>query len=410
MFDQFFRKILDKFERAPEEPSPSSSEPAYQVPVTSDPCASTDMSGIVTSHLSPEDIETFDRDGVVCLRNVLSPEDIAALRGDIEQQLSQNPPSGSAIDLENIRKEIWGETEDGKALTSDDFFLKNKPDRNNGAGRNGEVQEMQAVFEPQYSTQTPRTILTTQSSAVRTLKQILGACPSSRPNIDPISSAAPAGQFYVDIRQWPHFKNITNIALNSVLPEICAALLKSKKLQFWGDTTRVKTPNTAQRTSLHQDWAYFPITGLQSCSVWIALDPSTPKNGVPYYIKKSHKGGQTFASNIIIASTQNPLSLYAPLPETEYGSDHVDSISFNVEPGDIIIHHVLTLHGAPGNISLTDNRRALTLRYCGDDIRFFNKPGALDTYKVLPPPQDGDRLNPEIFPTAWPKRAAGRPD
>lgn len=379
------------------------------------PCLKSDHSAhkainaVAAPFLSPEQVETFHRDGVICLRHVINKEDIDALRVDIDQQVSQNPPSETALDLEDIRKEIWGQSAEGKAVTPEKFI------QNESLRGECEVQETQAIFEGLSVNPPLHTVSMTQSNAVKTLKTILEAVPDAKPNIDE-TKPFPVGQFYLDMHQWKTSPNIAHTALKSVLPAICTELLNSKVLQFWGDTTRIKTPNTAQRTSLHQDWAYFPFTGVQSCSVWIALDPSTSENGSPYYIKKSHKWGQTFAANIIIASTQNPLSLYDPLPDLGQNfnsdltpkTDHQDTVTvsdiviFDLQPGDIIIHNVLTLHGASGNTSLKNNRRALTLRYCGDDIRYFNKPGALETHKIIPTQQDGDRLNTEIFPQVWP--------
>lgn len=43
--------------------------------------------------------------------------------------------------------------------------------------------------------------------------------------------------------------------------------------------------------------------------------------------------------------------------------------SFEVEPGGVVVHHYRTLHGAPGNTSVSRRRRAISVRYCGDDIR-----------------------------------------
>ena len=48
---------------------------------------------------------------------------------------------------------------------------------------------------------------------------------------------------------------------------------------------------------------------------------------------------------------------------------------WDLEPGDLTIHHVRTLHAAGGNLGST-RRRALSVRYCGDDAVVRVKPGA----------------------------------
>jgi len=36
----------------------------------------------------------------------------------------------------------------------------------------------------------------------------------------------------------------------------------------------------------------------------------------------------------------------------------------------MLVHHHLTMHGSAGHATLRQTRRAASLRYCGDDIRF----------------------------------------
>jgi Phytanoyl-CoA dioxygenase (PhyH) len=50
--------------------------------------------------------------------------------------------------------------------------------------------------------------------------------------------------------------------------------------------------------------------------------------------------------------------------------DHYDIVSYELEPGDMLVHHHLTVHGSAGNATFRQTRRAASLRYCGDDIRF----------------------------------------
>ena len=49
---------------------------------------------------------------------------------------------------------------------------------------------------------------------------------------------------------------------------------------------------------------------------------------------------------------------------------------FDTAPGDIVVHHARTIHGAFANTTPDRPRRALSIRYAGDDARFRIKPGA----------------------------------
>jgi ectoine hydroxylase-related dioxygenase (phytanoyl-CoA dioxygenase family) len=51
-------------------------------------------------------------------------------------------------------------------------------------------------------------------------------------------------------------------------------------------------------------------------------------------------------------------------------------VHFETVPGDVVVHHARTIHGAFANITPDRPRRALSIRYAGDDARFRIKPGA----------------------------------
>lgn len=50
-------------------------------------------------------------------------------------------------------------------------------------------------------------------------------------------------------------------------------------------------------------------------------------------------------------------------------------VSFDTEPGDITVHHARTIHGAHANASATRRRRAISVRYAGDGTTFRPVPG-----------------------------------
>ncbi len=75
-------------------------------------------------------------------------------------------------------------------------------------------------------------------------------------------------------------------------------------------------------------------------------------------------------------------------------------------PGDVTVHHVLTLHGAPGNVSDTQRRRGFSLRFLGDDIVHDLRPGIphtmIESLKVLAPQLKlGAPFAGEAFPLLW---------
>jgi ectoine hydroxylase-related dioxygenase (phytanoyl-CoA dioxygenase family) len=87
-------------------------------------------------------------------------------------------------------------------------------------------------------------------------------------------------------------------------------------------------------------------------------------------------------------------------------------LKWELEPGDVIVHHPLTIHFSEGNRTLGLRRRALALRYLGDDAVFDARPGtfmenpnvrALFASEDLLRFEDGAPMINEAFPAVWPR-------
>ena len=312
------------------------------------------------SAASEADIATFKKDGVVCLRNVMSSSDIESLRTDVDEQRTWIGKGHSAYDLEDMAIQLW------------------KDGRVDDVGQSDRFDLMQ-------------------------LDYLLEADPDSRPIRDKIDNEG-AGEFFYGSAGWLMQKGVREAALDSTLPATVTHLLQSEYLNFWEDTTFVKIPQTGQRTPFHQDLGYFQIAGSKCCIVWIPLDPANAKNGTMEYIRGSHLWGKTYAPNPFVSQSPEPLSPHERLPDIEANRDNYDIISFDVEPGDIIIHDVLTVHGSGGNTSNDAMRRAVSFRYCGDDVTYFDRPGAIpQPYFQGIDMEDGQSLLCKDYPLVWPR-------
>ena len=127
-------------------------------------------------------------------------------------------------------------------------------------------------------------------------------------------------------------------------------------------------------TPWHQDITFWPVSGDQIVSIWIALDRTDPSNGGLEFVPGSSdfldryeavgvgdNGRIQFASN-----TLKSLPRINSVTSGESGAD-LSSISFDMEAGDILIFDSKILHGAPPNVS-DRPRRGLALRYLGSDV------------------------------------------
>ena len=183
-------------------------------------------------------------------------------------------------------------------------------------------------------------------------------------------------------------------------------MMGSHKVCFYHDHLLVKEPETAERTPWHHDQPYYPVDGEQICSIWLPLDPVGPETAVEY-VRGSHRWGRWFAPRFFRADA--PLAVedprFEPVPDIDADRASYDLVSWEMDPGDCIVFHALTLHGAPGNRSSSRRRRAYATRWLGDDARFAARVG-----EVSPPLQGhglqpGDPMACALFPEVWPRAA-----
>jgi ectoine hydroxylase-related dioxygenase (phytanoyl-CoA dioxygenase family) len=211
---------------------------------------------------------------------------------------------------------------------------------------------------------------------------------------------APA--FAAGVDHWRSDPDFDRFARRSPLPEIAAALLGSERVWLYEDSVLVKEPGAPFRTEFHTDAGYFHVEGTQACTFWAPIDAAGVETGAVQYVRGSHRWTEDFRPNLF--------SIPDPIPGTE-GSVVPDVLAdpdlaallvgFEVEPGDVVVHHYRTIHGAPANTSVSRRRRAISVRYCGDDIRYRLRPGVprKPHHDLV---RDGDELGGDDCPQVWP--------
>jgi ectoine hydroxylase-related dioxygenase (phytanoyl-CoA dioxygenase family) len=198
-------------------------------------------------------------------------------------------------------------------------------------------------------------------------------------------------------------------------------------VRFFYDQILVKEPGTPNRTPWHQDLPYYPLSGEQIVSLWVAIDEATPQNGVVTYVRGSHRWGRFFEMQAFGKSYEKRVESQAregagvyvhddgrprTLRDIRDHPENYDLVAWSVEPGDCLVHHALTVHGADGNSSQTRRRRAIATRWLGEDVRWDDsRPNfvrALRGMKDFPAPQlkQGDVVDDPLFPVVWERRAA----
>jgi ectoine hydroxylase-related dioxygenase (phytanoyl-CoA dioxygenase family) len=217
----------------------------------------------------------------------------------------------------------------------------------------------------------------------------------------------PRGHFKAGTDHWCEQPEFLAFATRSPLGPIVARLLGSAQVRLYEDSVLVKEPGTQEKTAFHQDMAYFHLAGELVCTTWVPLDPVRAESGAVRFVVGSHRDRTRYKPNMFVTTMTLPDTIGAEVPDYDQTLhvDHVDAariVSFDTEPGDITVHHARAIHGAYANASATQRRRAISVRYAGDDTTFVPVAGgfAKPHHAHLHP---GDALDSRACPLAWPR-------
>jgi ectoine hydroxylase-related dioxygenase (phytanoyl-CoA dioxygenase family) len=147
-----------------------------------------------------------------------------------------------------------------------------------------------------------------------------------------------------------------NVARNPDILDMVGQVI-GPDFALWNSSFFAKPAGNGKRTPWHQDGEYWPIRPLATCTVWIAIDASTPENGCLRVIKGSHKDQRLRRHRTVKAPDVN---LTQELEPDEY--DESNAVDLELAPGQVSLHDVFLLHGSEANTSERP-RRGMTLRF-----------------------------------------------
>ncbi len=216
------------------------------------------------------------------------------------------------------------------------------------------------------------------------------------------ASADDDGAFVEDFCRWGDVAAIEELARTSSAAAIAAELTGSHTVRLYHDHVLVKEADTRQRTPWHQDLPYYNVDGRQLVSIWMPVDPVRRASSLelvagshlgPWYVPRTFLDGQ---------ARWFPEGTLADLPDVEGDPDAHRVLAWDLEPGDAVFFHMLSLHGAPG-FTGPGRRRVLSLRFLGDDA--VHAPRAWDTSPPFPGLADelpaGAPMDHPLFPVVW---------
>lgn len=229
---------------------------------------------------------------------------------------------------------------------------------------------------------------------------------SSRAKI--ASGADDPGAFVEDFCNWqinPHYRRFI---FETGVAEAAGWLMQSDGARLYHDHMLTKEAHTRQRTPWHQDQPYYNIDGRQNVSFWIPVDPVS-RDATLEFVGGSHRGQWLMPRSFMDDEAKwFPEGSLANLPDIDANRQAFPILGWELEPGDAVAFHMLTLHAAAGVLA-PRRRRVFSVRFLGDDIR--HAPRRWQTSPEFPGLSDelpaGAPMDHLLFPLLWRRPQSG---
>jgi ectoine hydroxylase-related dioxygenase (phytanoyl-CoA dioxygenase family) len=226
------------------------------------------------------------------------------------------------------------------------------------------------------------------------------AAPSPRAKI--ASGANDPGRFVEDFCNWRENPHYRRFIFDTALAPTAGRLMQSTTARLYHDHMLTKEPGTRQPTPWHQDQPYYNVEGRQNVSFWIPVDPVSRASTLEF-VAGSHLGPWLMPRSFMDSQARwFPEGSLADLPDIEANRRGFPIIGWELEPGDLVCFHMLTLHAAQG-VDGRHRRRVFSVRFLGDDIthaprRWKTSPGFPGLAEELPA---GAAMSHPLFPVLW---------
>lgn len=211
------------------------------------------------------------------------------------------------------------------------------------------------------------------------------------------------GGFYDDYCNWQRIPEYRDFILNSPAGEIAGRIMRSSRARIYHEHVLVKEPGTARVTPWHHDLTYYGVDGGQLCSIWLPLDP-VPRSVCPEFVAGSHRESALYYPRLFVnhSNYADGAEGFESVPDIDSERERRRILSWALQPGDCLVFHMRTLHGAPATTGIRTRRRGFSTRWLGDDARFAVRP-----WKTSPPYREvdlepGDPMDHPSFPVIWP--------
>jgi hypothetical protein len=192
------------------------------------------------------------------------------------------------------------------------------------------------------------------------------------------------------------------LVFESPMAQVCAQVQESKEMRFFFDEMFPKPPQSDAKTIWHVDRMGWPVTGKMVPSLWLPLLPIVKENclevvagahtqDVPYWLFSPNARQMIKPDDRVNHPDCEPLR----------NDGKTKFLTWDMEPGDLLVVHPWSLHYSGGNPT-DDWRIAVVLRMFGDDIRWAPRPDCLNLAGVsFDEMVEGGKPAGSHFPLLW---------
>uniref|UniRef100_A0A0G4FPP2 Phytanoyl-CoA dioxygenase n=1 Tax=Chromera velia CCMP2878 TaxID=1169474 RepID=A0A0G4FPP2_9ALVE len=304
--------------------------------------------------IDEETVETFRRDGIVHLKQVLSPEQVESVRAAANEAVANPGPLAELIRADTNWENLYEQNGNGKGEEDKE-----------GTGKKLSV-DWESV------------------------------------------------EMFQDLEMHCRLPSFRRLVAELPCGGILARLAGSSRVCFFYDHLIIKRGGTKKEIPFHQDLPYWKVKDPNVFTAWIPLDPMPEEDAVEF-VASSHRWGLFRPRHFVDQSDYEGVSDLPPMPDIKEmrAEGKAKALRFGVQPGDLLCFDARIVHGSPGN-SQTDGQkqRRLALRFAGDGHTYVDhgRETAVPTEAVTNAAglKTGDPLwsAPLFFPLVWPPEDA----
>ncbi len=197
-------------------------------------------------------------------------------------------------------------------------------------------------------------------------------------------------------------------ALESPAGAIIGEVLQARQVRFFWDQIFQKRAGGDLDTYWHTDQGSWPTRGEQLPSLWLPLTPVSEEQSLEY-IAGSHQDRSEYWGRAWNAQNMDKAGQRPPdRPDfIDFGKRRDEPglrfLKWAMEPGDVMVFHPRLYHGGGPNRNVHRERIALSTRWFGDDVVWNPRPGDVNVpglphhrMRVGEAPDDDS-----LFPIVW---------